>query len=306
MPHPSLVERTRSALGHRDDADAPDQDETRATTRSFLFVHGAWHTAMHWHRVTDRLVAMGHRAAAIDLPGSGLDAAYPAAFLQGDFAALRTEASALGDVRLDDYVAAVTAQLTEMVRYGTVTLVGHSFGGLTITRVAEAVPHLVRRLVYVTAYVPVNQRSGAEISMLPEGGTSLSGSVLVGDPAKTGAMRINPRDPDPDYVEKARAAFYNDLSTEEFLRYAACLNPDLPLAVCMDDARGTPQRWGTVPRAFVRTTEDHTIPLALQDRMIAEADAATPANRFVVRTLASSHSPFASMPDDVATVLADL
>ena len=306
MPHPSLVGRTRSALGHHDDADAHDQDETRATTRSFLFVHGAWHTAMHWHRVTDRLVAMGPRAAAIDLPGSGLDAAYPAAFLQGDFAALRTEASALGDVRLDDYVAAVTAQLTEMVRYGTVTLVGHSFGGLTITRVAEAVPHLVRRLVYVTAYVPVNQRSGAEISMLPEGGTSLSGSVLVGDPAKTGAMRINPRDPDPDYVEKARAAFYNDLSTEEFLRYAACLNPDLPLAVCMDDARGTPQRWGTVPRAFVRTTEDHTIPLALQDRMIAEADAATPANRFVVRTLASSHSPFASMPDDLATVLADL
>ena len=171
---------------------------------------------------------------------------------------------------------------------------------------AEAVPHLVRRLVYVTAYVPVNQKSGAEISMLPEGQTSLSGAVLVGDPTKTGAMRINPRDPDPGYVEKARSAFYNDLSTEEFLRYAACLNPDLPLAVCMDDARGTPQRWGTVPRAFVRTTEDHTIPLALQDRMIAEADAATPANRFVVRTLASSHSPFASVPDDLAAVLADL
>jgi len=308
MHHPNLVERTRSALGHDDRAagHTPEHDESRATTRSFLFVHGAWHTAMHWHRVTDRLVAMGHRAAAIDLPGSGLDAAYPAAFLQGDFGALQTEPSALGDVRLDDYVDAVTAQLTEMARYGTVTLVGHSFGGLTITRVAEAVPHLVRRLVYVTAYVPVNQKSGAEISMLPEGQTSLSGAVLVGDPTKTGAMRINPRDPDPGYVEKARSAFYNDLSTEEFRRYAACLNPDLPLAVCMDDARGTPQRWGTVPRAFVRTTEDHTIPLALQDRMIAEADAATPANRFVVRTLASSHSPFASMPDDLATVLADL
>jgi pimeloyl-ACP methyl ester carboxylesterase len=308
MHQPNLVERTRSALGRDDRAagDTPTPDETRSTTRSFLFVHGAWHTAMHWHRVTDRLAAMGHRAAAIDLPGSGLDAAYPASFLQGDFAALRTEASALTGVRLDDYVAAVTAQLTEMARHGRVTLVGHSFGGLTITRVAEAVPHLVRRLVYVTAYVPVNQKSGAEISMLPEGGTSLSGGVLVGDPTKTGAMRINPRDPDPDYVEKARTAFYNDLPTEEFLRYAACLNPDLPLAVCMDDARGTPQRWGTVPRAFVRTTEDNTIPLALQDRMIAEADAATPDNRFVVRTLASSHSPFASMPDDLATVLADL
>ena len=297
MSHPTLIDRTRDALG---------LDGARESTRSFLFVHGAWHTAMHWHRVTDRLAAMGHRTAAIDLPGSGLDAGHPGAFLRRDVAALATEASPVGGVRLDDYVDAVTAQLTEMARYGTVTLAGHSFGGLTITRVAEAVPHLVRRLVYVTAYVPVNQKSGAEISMLPEGQTSLSGAVLVGDPTKTGAMRINPRDPDPGYVEKARSAFYNDLSTEEFRRYAACLNPDLPLAVCMDDARGTPQRWGTVPRAFVRTTQDNTIPLALQDRMIAEADAATPGNRFAVHTLASGHTPFASMPDELATVLAGL
>ena len=56
----------------------------------------------------------------------------------------------------------------------------------------------------------------------------------------------------------------------------------------------------------MRTTQDNTIPLALQDRMIAEADAATPGNRFAVHTLASGHSPFASMPDDLATVLADL
>ena len=34
--------------------------------------------------------------------------------------------------------------------------------------------------------------------------------------------------------------------------------------------------------------------------------AATTANRFVVRTLASTYSPFASMPDELATVLADL
>jgi hypothetical protein len=53
----------------------------------------------------------------------------------------------------------------------------------------------------------------------------------------------------------------------------------------------------------VRCTEDHTIPLALQDRMIAEADAATPGNPFTVHTLASSHSPFASMPDRLAKVL---
>ena len=61
-----------------------------------------------------------------------------------------------------------------------------------------------------------------------------------------------------------------------------------------------------MPRTFVRTTQDQTIPLALQDRMIAEADELTPGNRFDVHSLASGHSPFASMPDRLAAVLAEL
>jgi hypothetical protein len=141
---------------------------------------------------------------------------------------------------------------------------------------------------------------------LPEGGTSLSGAILVGDPRRTGAMRINPRDGDPAYVEKGRMALYNDVSTEEYLRFASYCNPDLPLAVAFDDARGTRERWGAVPRTFVRCTEDHTVPVALQDRMIAEADSLTPGNRFDVRSLPSSHSPLASMPDRLAEVLASL
>jgi hypothetical protein len=117
-------------------------------------------------------------------------------------------------------------------------------------------------------------------------------------------MRINPRSADPAYVEQGRLALYGDMPTEEYQRFAAYLNPDLPLAVAFDDAHGTPERWGRVPRTFIRATEDRTIPLALQDRMIAEADATTPGNRFETRTLASSHSVFASMPAELAGVLA--
>jgi pimeloyl-ACP methyl ester carboxylesterase len=266
-------------------------------------VHGAWHSAAHWNKVAEHLTAMGHRVYAMDLPGSGLDAAYPQSYLRNDFDALVTEASPVSGVRLADYRDAVVATVREMARHGKVTLVGHSFGGLTITLAGEAVPHLISRIVYVSAYVPVNFATGADYSQLPEAQSSVSGAVLIGDPTKTGAMRINPRDGDPAYLEKGRLAFYNDLSTDEYLKFAAYLNPDLPLAVAFDDARGTAQRWGTIPRTFVRLTDDHTIPVALQDRMIAEADAATPDNVFDVRSLPSSHSPFASMPDRLATVL---
>jgi pimeloyl-ACP methyl ester carboxylesterase len=272
--------------------------------RNYLFVHGAWHAAAHWNKVAEHLTEMGHRVHAVDLPGSGLDAGYPQSYLHGDAEALATEPSPVGDVHLADYSRAIVDELRLMAEHGKVTLVGHSFGGLAITRAAEEVPELIERIVYLTAYVPVSVATGAELAGLPEGQTSISGAILVGDPMKTGAMRINPRNVDPDYVEKGRLALYGDVSTDEYLKFAAYFNPDLPLPVAFEDARGTAERWGSIPRTFIRTSEDRTIPPALQDRMIADADAATPDNRFDVRTLESSHSPFASMPDRLAEVLA--
>jgi pimeloyl-ACP methyl ester carboxylesterase len=274
--------------------------------KNFLFVHGAWHAATHWNEVTERLAGMGHRAFAIDLPGSGLNATYPQSYLHNDFTAFVTEPSPVGGIHLADYASAITAQLTRMARHGKVTLVGHSFGGLAITLAAEARPDLIRRLVYLTAYVPVpNLPNGVALASLPEGQSSISGAILIGDPRVTGAQRINPRDADPAYVEKGRQALYNDVSTEEYLRFAVYCNPDLPLAVAFDNAAGTAQRWGRIPRTFIRCTQDHTVPLALQDRMIGEADTVTPRNRFQVHTLASSHSSFASMPDRLAAVLSE-
>ena len=83
------------------------------------------------------------------------------------------------------------------------------------------------------------------------------------------------------------------------------LNPDLPVAAALDEACRTPQRRGRLPLTFIRTSNDQTVPPALQDRMIAQADEATPRNLVQVHTLPSSHSPFASMPDALAEVLSD-
>jgi pimeloyl-ACP methyl ester carboxylesterase len=279
---------------------------SRSDQQNFLLVHGSWHAATHWNEVTARLAGMRHRALAIDMPGSGLDARYPRSYLRNDFRELVTEVSPLKDLHLDEYRRAVVAQVTQLARHGKVTLVGHSFGGATITLVAEAVPNLIHRLVYLTAYVPVRLPSVAAYLRLPENRASRTFTIQVGDPAAIGALRINPRNADPRYVELGRQAFYNDVSTEKFVRFAAYLNPDQSLVATTDDARGTPQRWGRVPRTFIRCTRDQALPIALQDRMIREADAATPANRFDVRSLPSSHSSFASMPGRLSALLVAL
>lgn len=83
---------------------------------------------------------------------------------------------------------------------------------------------------------------------------------------------------------------------EDFLPYAHSLTSDIPLGPTTADTRGTSERWGRVPRTFIRCTNDRAIPLALQDLMIEQANELTPGNKFHVQTLKSSHSPFASQP----------
>ncbi len=39
----------------------------------YVLVHGAWHGAWCWDKVVSLLQSKGHRAEAIDLPGSGKD-----------------------------------------------------------------------------------------------------------------------------------------------------------------------------------------------------------------------------------------
>lgn len=307
MTRREMLQSTGAAVAAGAVLPTPIASARGARTRSFLLVHGSWHTAAHWNALAEQLVAQGHRVHAIDLPGSGLDAAFPRSYLRNDFAAMATEPSPAAGIGLADYRDAVVARVREMARHGKVTLVGHSFGGLAVTAAAEAVPELIERVVYLAAYVPSDAApTGAALGVLPEGASSTSGAIIVADPGQVGAMRINPRNGDPAYVEAGRSALYGDVPTEEYERYAAFFTPELPLAVALDHARGTVGRWGRVKRTFIRTLQDHAVPLALQDRMIADADAATPRNRFDVRTVDSSHSPFASMPEELAKVLATL
>jgi alpha-beta hydrolase superfamily lysophospholipase len=41
--------------------------------KTFVLVHGSWHSAWNWHRLIPLLENMGHKVIAIDLPGMGRD-----------------------------------------------------------------------------------------------------------------------------------------------------------------------------------------------------------------------------------------
>jgi hypothetical protein len=96
-----------------------------------------------------------------------------------------------------------------------------------------------------------------------------------------------------------RAAFYGSCSDEDvaFARGQLGAEPLKPLATPL---RITESGFGRVPRVYIETTLDRTLTLAAQRRM----QAALPCER--VHTLATDHSPFFSLPGELARVLGGL
>lgn len=98
---------------------------------TFVLIPGGWQGGWIYQTLADLLAARGHQTLPITLSGLG-DAPAPKANL----------ASHIGEV-----VGAVESVRDEVV------LVGQSYGGM-VSGVADAVPSLIRALVYVDAYVP--------------------------------------------------------------------------------------------------------------------------------------------------------
>lgn len=254
------------------------------------------------------LAIRGHRVIGVDLPGHGpADGQYPASYqAPQDLEAFAEAPSPVAGIGLDDYTRQVVEVLERVAGHGPVVLVGGSMGGTTISRVANQVPDLIDRLVYDAAFVCVDLPSANDYFLTPEGQTSkapLLASAMVGDPAKIGAQRINWRSADAQWLADAKQVLMEDATEAEFLATLNSLQPDESLVAAGEDAKVDASTWGRIPRTYIRHTLDRMIPLALQDRMIAEADALTPENRFDVRTVRTGHVARAGKQREIVEIL---
>ncbi|MFG3283227.1 alpha/beta hydrolase [Streptomyces sp. NPDC048111] len=274
-----------------------------STDTVFVFVHGAWHGSAQWAATRRALAGLGAASTAIDLPGHGFDAPLPSGYLQPGQPGLLTEKSALATVTMDDSTQAVLDALRQARHHRRVVLVAHSAGGAPASLAAERAPELVDEIVYLSAFVPAARPRFFDYLDAPEHSAARGRGLNLGDPGELGAVRINPLSQDPAYVEELRQTHYHDTPPHRFDRWRRALTPDLPLAIPTTPVVVTPDRWGRVPRTFVRCADDRALPVAVQDLMIAEADRAMPANPFTVRTLPGSHSPFAARPHELAAAL---
>lgn len=225
-----------------------------------VLVHGAWSDASAWDRVAADLRARGHAVVAVNLPGHGADDTPPERLTLAGYA--------------DAVVAALPAR-------GRALLVGHSMAGMVISLVAERAPERVAKLVYVAAYLPADGQSLYQLSMTDRD-------------SRVGRYW---RQADPQRYTPATIA--REGIVEVFC--ADCTEADQRMLVERHKAEAVPPmgtpvrltaaRFGSVPRAYVHTTQDNAVSYSLQRAMLAAAGPASP-----VVTLRTSHMPMLVQP----------
>ena len=276
-------------------------------TATYVLVPGAFSNSFGLAPLQRELGLRGCRSVAVDLPGRGFAASYAAAYqAPQDAAGLATAPSSRAGVMMADDVAHVVGVVRRAAELGPVVLVGHSRGGMAVTGAGNAVPELIDRMVYVSAWCCVDA-TAAEYEAGPENAGSefaALGAALAADPAELGALRVNWRTADPDLLAALKNAILADVTDAEFLTYLNTLEPDEGLDA--GEERAGAATWGRIPRTYVRLSQDHSLPPALQDRFIREADALTPDNPFMAHTLESSHAGVLVRPQACAEVLAGL
>ena len=280
-----------------------------ATKAVFVLIHGGWHNHSAWDKVAPILEASGFAALTLDLPGAGVNAMAPASLRCSPFdpAAFAAERSPNAGVTQEERTQAVVALVKEAASFsdGRVILVGHSAGGMTISAAAEQVPNLLLAVVYLAGFMVPNGMPLLAMLQHESLSSALAPGLFVGDPAAIGATRIHVGSTDAAYRALLRAAFYGDVSESEFAQAASQLHCDESNAGAVAPSEITPERFGTVPRHYIRCTQDRAIPLTGQDHMIATVNCAI-GGKTTTHTLESSHSPFLSQPAALSKILIDI
>ncbi len=221
---------------------------------TYLICHGAWSAGWAWKKMRPLLRAAGHEVFTPSYTGLGERAhlAHPMVDLE---------------THIQDILAVIDCEdLKDFI------LVGHSYGGMVATGVADRVPHLVNHLIYLDAFVPGDGQSLAD----------LLGQVPASAPLEGWLLPPLPSAPD---------------TSAEDLAWTLPRRRHQPLR-CFTQKLRLSGAAPSFPRSYIHCTKK---PGPDSFRQFADRFSTDPAWRF--HALDASHSPNVTAPEALARLL---
>ncbi|MGI9288867.1 MAG: alpha/beta fold hydrolase, partial [Pseudomonadales bacterium] len=204
----------------------------------YILVHGAWEESGMWNDVAPILQQSGHTVTAIDLPGHGANK--------------RPDSV----VSTANYIQAVV-DIIEPLDH-PVILTAHSMNGALISHVAERIPEKIERLIYVTAFLLKNGGSVFE-TMESDTDAEVFHEILFSDDQALATLpepalrRVGFHDVDEATIQRVLPLMTEWQATEPFMAKVVLSN----------------EKFGSVPKTYIRTNIDKMISPAMQNAMIA-------------------------------------
>lgn len=241
-----------------------EKDRKRYPT--YVLVHGAWADESAWGFVRNQL-AVRANVEVVNLPAHGIDLT-PA-----------------NKATLADYVRTVSDVVNQSA--GKVILVGHSMAGIVISQVAENIPQKIEKLIYVSAYLP---RNGEDLLSLSKQDMQSKVGGALEFTADNSAAKIR-----KEVIVPAVCADCPPFMQEILVKY----HKEEPAGPLGEKVILTKEKFGSVPKFYIHTTQDAAVGYELQKQMVK-------ANGGVKKTLemATSHLPFVVQPQRFLETLA--
>lgn len=228
---------------------------------TFLICHGAWSAGWAWKKVRPLLRAAGHEVLTPTYTGVGERAhqASPAVDLE---------------MHIKDVLGVIECEGLK-----DITLVGHSYGGMVATGVADRVPERIKQLIYLDAFVPENGQSLLDLRPGPRPAAASGGQ---------GEDWLIPPNPPPADTPPADLAWITPLRRPQPVKTFT-----QPLRV----SNSSP----SFPRSYIYCTRKPADDVFLQFSRRFKSD---PGWRYY--EIDSSHSPNVTAPEAIARLLVEI
>jgi pimeloyl-ACP methyl ester carboxylesterase len=234
--------------------------QAQASAKTFVLVHGAWHGGWCWRRVSDLLEKQGHKVFTPTMTGLG-------------------ERAHLLDGKIN--LATHITDIVNVIKWENLTnvvLVGHSYGGMIISGVAEQAHDAIGSIVFLDAFVPESGDSLAAKASQPvrEAIAALApkGEIAM-KPVPAAVFRVNEKD----------RAWVDALCTPH------------PLATLTDKITLTGAREKIAKRTYIRAKGYPSVPFdGYQEQLKGNA-------AWRVYELQCGHDAMVDMPDQLSEIL---